>query len=222
MKLAAVTQFGSRWPNGKEDIRGGQTAGVKPTSTRPALGTALAILVLVVRQRAAHVRFMRPLILLTLLTLLPSLQAAELKFVRVWPEWRTADSFIRLSEYFNGRENTGGQTILRSQSAERSGYYFLIRTKSDSVVTGAKIELQVLLPGVEKAQTFTFSAEVPAGQHVTLAGLTGRDWPGETVRPTAWHLTMRAADGTVLATEQSFLWALPITTTSTKPPSATP
>ena len=152
---------------------------------------------------------MRPFLLLFLLTLPPTLHAADLKLVRVWPGYRTADSFSRISEYFSGQENTSGQTVVRSQGTARDGYYFLVRTETAAAVAGARVEVQVLLAGVEKPRTFTFPADVPAGSHVTLAGLTGPDWPGEKTQPVAWHVAILAPDGTVLASEQSFLWSLP-------------
>ncbi len=152
---------------------------------------------------------MRPFLLLTLLALSPALRAADLTLVRVWPEWRAAETFAGISEFLTGRENTDGQTIWRSQPAERTGYYFTVRTKTGVAVTGARIELQVLLPGMEQPRTAIFPADLPAGTHVTLAGLTGQDWPGEKTRPLAWHLAVIGLDGTVLASEQSYLWTKP-------------
>ena len=150
------------------------------------------------------------LLALSALSLTSVLRAADLTLVRVWPEYRTAASFERISEFFNGVENTGGQTFLRSQPAERAGFYFLVRTRAAAALTGARVELEVLLPGVEKPKTFTFPADVPAGSHVLLAGVTGKDWPGEKTAPTAWHLAVLAADGAVLASQQSFLWTNPV------------
>jgi len=150
---------------------------------------------------------MRPFLLLTLLTLAPALRAADLTLVRVWPEWRAADTFAGISEFLSGRENTDGQTIVRSQPTERSGYYFLMRTTAAAAVTGARVELQVLLPGMEHPRVAAFPADLPAGSHVMLAGLTGQDWPGEKTRPLAWHLALIGPDGKVLASAQSYLWA---------------
>jgi hypothetical protein len=158
----------------------------------------------------------RLLLLLALLVLAPAaaLRAAAppstLKLVRVWPEWRAADSFERISEFFSGKENPGGQTVLRSQPAERAGFYFLVRTEAKTAMEGARVELQVFLPGVEQPKKMTFPATLPAGGHVTLVGLTGADWPGEKTQPVAWHLAVLAADGTVLVEENSFLWAVPV------------
>jgi hypothetical protein len=150
---------------------------------------------------------MRSFLLLPLLALVPTLRAADLTLVRVWSEWRSAATFAGISEFLSGRENTEGQTVLRSQPAERTGYYFLVRTQTTAAVPGARVELQVLLPGIEQPRTITFPADLPAGSHVTLAGLTGPDWPGEKTRPLAWHLAVRGPDGATLASAQSYLWA---------------
>ena len=153
---------------------------------------------------------MRSLFLLALLALAPALRAADLKLVRVWPEYRTADSFARISEYFGGPENTSGQTVLRSQPADRAGFYFLVRTETKAAIAGAHIELQLLLPGIEQPKKFSFPAAIPAGSHVTLTGVTGADWPGEKTAPVAWRLSVLATDGTLLAEEKSFLWTRPV------------
>jgi hypothetical protein len=51
-----------------------------------------------------------------------------------------------------------------------------------------------------------FKTRLPAGRHVTLAGLTGADWPQPEARPVAWRLRVLNGAGQELAAEQSFLW----------------
>jgi len=152
---------------------------------------------------------MRLFLLLPLLALSTILRAADVTLARVWPEWRAAESFAGIGEFLTGRETTNGETVVRSKPAEREGYYFLVRTQSAAPVNGAKIELQVLLPGIEKPRTVSFPADLPGGSHATLAGLTGADWPGEKTRPLAWHLAVVGPDGSTLASAQSYLWAKP-------------
>lgn len=129
------------------------------------------------------------------------------RFVRVWPGWREADSFRRLSEYFDGRENTGGQIVLRTVATERAGFYFLARVRSAAATAGAHFELEVVEPTRPGTRAHRFTTDVPAGQPVFLLGLTGKDWPEAEAWPVAWRLTLRTADGRVLAREESFLWA---------------
>lgn len=137
-------------------------------------------------------------------------RAGGVTFVRVWPGYRAAESFDRISEYFTGRENTGGRTVLRSQPDQRAGFYFLVRLKNaGAVVAGAAFELNVISPASATPRRFTFKASLPAGEHVFDCGLTGADWPNAKAHPVAWKLVLRASDGAVLAETQSFLWSKP-------------
>ncbi len=136
-----------------------------------------------------------------------SLNAADLEFVRIWPAWREADSFVRISEYFGGGEDTGRQTVLRTQAAQRSGFYFLVRTDNDHApLAGASFELRVILPDSPHPRIFTFPAAIPAGGHVFNLGLTGTDWPDAKTQPVAWQLRLLDADGREQLVGKSFLW----------------
>jgi hypothetical protein len=140
------------------------------------------------------------------------LSAADLTVVRVWPAYRTAESFERISEFFNGQENTSGQTILRSQPATREGFYFLTRIKNAGpALQGARVELNVITPSSPEAKRITTfaPAAIPAGSHVFQIGLTGSDWPEASVNPVAWQLRLLSAEGRELLTEHSFLWSQP-------------
>lgn len=146
---------------------------------------------------------------LLLLCLTAPLAAAEVQLVRVWPGYRTADSFVSIREYFGGTESTGRRTILRSQPPDRGGYYWLARVRSDAEVPNATAELAVIRPGRVEPDVYRFALTLPRGHRAVLLGLTGSDWPGESVRPTAWRLRLLDAAGQVIASEQSFVWALP-------------
>lgn len=154
-------------------------------------------------------------LLVALLCSVPALAGAAehpLQVVRVFTGWREAASFKRIGEYFDGRERTGGEVVLRSQPAERGGYYFLIRLTNPAATTAATLKLEVVLPGTPKPQVFSFPASVPAGSAVFNVGLTGADWPGHEVNPVAWRLQVLAADGQVLAASQSYVWEKPAAT----------
>jgi hypothetical protein len=139
-----------------------------------------------------------------------STRGDEITFVRVWPEWRSAESFERISEYFNGRENTGGDIIVRTHADERAGFYFLVRVaNSGAARTGTRFVLQVVGPKNAEPVTTTLAADVPPKSRVFLLGLTGKDWPDPTAHPVAWKLELRTPDDHVLASAQSFLWELP-------------
>jgi len=110
---------------------------------------------------------------------LPIEKNAGLELVRIWPSWRSADSFLRISEYFGRSETRSRQVTLRSQPDERAGFYFLTRIKnSGEALPDAHFELQVIRPDSPHPVTYTFPVTVATGSHAYLLGLTGSDWPG--------------------------------------------
>lgn len=128
--------------------------------------------------------------------------------VRVWPEYRTADSFDRISEYFTGKENPGGLIILRTRPGSRAGFYFFVRLKTPADISGANVVLDVVTPESPDPKTFTLPAPLLRKGTVLLnPGLTGNDWPDATARPTAWRLRLVAADGSEILGQQSYLWS---------------
>jgi hypothetical protein len=150
-----------------------------------------------------------PALFLLFASLIAPTFAADGRIVRLQQGYRTTASFQRLSEFLTGRENTGKETVLRSQPAARDGYYWFLRLEnSGAALAGATLELQVISPANPEPKTFTFSAPVPHGTHVFNLGLTGTDWTGPEAAPVAWQLRVRSSAGELVAT-QSFLWSKP-------------
>jgi hypothetical protein len=150
-----------------------------------------------------------PLVVLLLLAV-GAARAAAAEFVRVWPSWRSAESFERIGEYFGRGEVPAGQIVVRTRPETRAGYYFLVRVKHPAALAGARFVVDVIRPDAPDAKTFSFPAAVPAGETVFQLGLTGADWPGgEKAQPVAWRLVLLAADGRPLAEHKSFLWEKP-------------
>jgi len=136
------------------------------------------------------------------------LSASALEIVHVWPGFRTAESFESIGEYFGDPEHRGGRLLLRSQSAERNGFYFLTRLKSPEAIASAEIRLEVILPGSPTPKVHLFSTALPAGASVLQVGVTGADWPDAKVRPLAWRLqVVERTTRRTLAETQSFLWS---------------
>lgn len=133
----------------------------------------------------------------------------DVRVVRVFSGWREAASFKRISEYFTGRENTGGDVVLRTQPAARGGYYFLVRTDNDGPARDVRFHLEVVTEDATQPRRFEFAAALPAGKQVYQLGLTGADWGASTLSPMAWKLEIVDAAGAVLATEKSYLWEKP-------------
>ena len=154
------------------------------------------------------------LVAASILLAIPALLNAATDIVRVWPAYRDADSFRRITEYMGGSESTGNEIVLRTQADSRDGYYFLTRLKNGAAAPGTSLVLEVILPGNPAVHTFTFVTDLPAGQQVYQLGVTGTDWPGKGTRPSAWRVTARSADGAILSERTSFLWSAPAATTA--------
>lgn len=136
--------------------------------------------------------------------------AAGVSIERVFTGWREAASFKRISEYFTGRENTAGQIVLRTDPAQRSGYYFLIRTRQDAA-SAAKVRLTYFLPGQTDPKVLTFPVQLPDRTSAINVGLTGDSWPDPEASAVAWKIDILSADESrVLATERSYLWDQPV------------
>ncbi len=153
---------------------------------------------------------MRTLATTLLALLLPALAAAEVGIVRVQPSWREATSFKRISEYFTGHENTGGEIVARSHPEARGGYYFLVRLTNPDAARATKFVLSYFLPGENKARTQTFDVALPAGKPVVELGVTGADWPSAKTEAVAWKIeVLDVAQGLVLSSAKSYLWEKP-------------
>lgn len=138
--------------------------------------------------------------------------AANVEFVRVWAQWQNADAFERIGEYFGRSEDDGRETVIRTHPEQRAGLYFLVRTKAAAEVSAAKFVLEIIRPDSPDPKSYTFPASISAKAKVFLLGLTGNDWPGgHEAHPVAWKLSLIDAQNQPLATQQSFLWALPET-----------
>ena len=157
----------------------------------------------------------RILAFILLISILSPLQAEEsLDIVRVWSGYREAKSFKRISEYFSGKENTGGQIILRSQSDDRSGFYFTIRVQTPNTTNlpVSKIRLEIITPEAPTAKTFDFElTPVDKANALLLLGLTGSDWPKPEENPVAWKFSFLNEEDEIVGEEKSYLWELPST-----------
>lgn len=143
------------------------------------------------------------------LALVPLATAAELTLVRVNSGWRDAASFKRISEYFDGKENTGGEAVLRTHPDQRGGYYFLVRVTNPNAPRPVTARLEIIIDAAAQPVVHTFATDLKPGDTVFHLGLTGPDWPDATTNPVAWKLDLTDAEGNVLATKKSYLWEKP-------------
>jgi hypothetical protein len=133
----------------------------------------------------------------------------DLTITRVYSGWRDGASFKRISEYFSGRENTGGEAVLRTHPDQRAGYYFLVRVANSGAPRKVTAHLEIITDATAKPVEFSFSPELGTGNTVFHLGLTGPDWPSSATNPVAWKIDLTDADGQPLAIEKSYLWERP-------------
>ena len=107
---------------------------------------------------------------------------------RVFTGWKEGSSFKRISEYFTGKENTGGIIVLRTHADQRSGFYFFVRAANSGAPTAVKINVELIAPTDNKPKTHSFSADLKSGQNLLDLGLTADDWPDAKANPVAWKI----------------------------------
>jgi hypothetical protein len=120
--------------------------------------------------------------------------------------------FVRLSEFFNGREDSSGRAIVRSQPKSRTGLYFSLNISGSvgQLPEGAKVLLDLVHPKSPEVKAFELIApRTPDNSREMLVGLTGDDWTRTKGKPVAWRIRILDVSGGVLAAEQSFLWEEP-------------
>lgn len=121
------------------------------------------------------------------------------------------EAFKRISEYMSGKEYTGDRVIIRTDPEARTGYYFTLVLDEDvrRLPAGTKIfgEFHTAKDVDVQKHTFTLPSKRPKTKEI-FVGLTGKDWPQGSITPAAWRFIIKDANGSVLATKQSYLWSL--------------
>ena len=119
------------------------------------------------------------------------------------------DAFLRIPEFFSGKEYSGDKLILRTNS-DREGLYFSIPLgKKNSRLRNAKsIELQFIESTNPLPRISTYSiSEISAENGSLLLGVTGKDWNQSTMKLIAWKVLILDPEKKPIFTSQSTLWA---------------
>lgn len=138
--------------------------------------------------------------------------AVGLRYVthRVHP----ANDFKRVSEYFTGKENKGGDIVLRTDSRDRRGLYFMVALDHlDKLPAGAVATVEFVAADKPEPRKHLFVLPPVAASDLfkeLRLGFTGADWPQNDPDVIAWKVTLRdPKTGALLASDRSFLWELP-------------
>ena len=165
----------------------------------------------------AGMRVLLPVVVLISLAVAAPIQvgagdAGEVRITRVWTRYREAHEFVRLSEYFSGKENTGSAIVLRSQPGQRDGFYFTVRVDASGggTLESGRVVVHIVAPDSDKPRTFDLPFETKPRHSLRFEiGVTGSDWKYGKSMPLAWKLEFFDSSGKPLASEQSFLWEKP-------------
>jgi len=129
-------------------------------------------------------------------------QSAEI----LYSKHRDEDSFKRISEHLTGKENPGRYAILRTDPAQRDGYYVALKLEnSDPMDRIASLRIQYVRPGSIEIESQTISIDSIRKKRI-LVGLTDSDWSQPSIVPTAWKIEFFDAQSKSLFHSQSFLW----------------
>lgn len=127
------------------------------------------------------------------------------------PRYIDEQQFMRASEYWTGKEETGKRIISRTDSTERSGYYFtlILSERARELPRGSFILGEFYTTNSLDLQSHEFHlpSKLSKSKEIFL-GLTGADAPAGGKVPGAWRFTIKTAGGEVIAQDQSYLWEL--------------
>lgn len=122
-----------------------------------------------------------------------------------------AEKFMRISEFFTGRENTSGRVFIRSNPAQRGGLYFIARLeeKLTKLPAGMKVGIDFFEAGSAQMRQYIF--EIPKVLQETnklFLGLTDEGML-EKQLPVAWRVYLLNADESLHSELKSYLWEMP-------------
>lgn len=122
-----------------------------------------------------------------------------------------AKTFYRISEFFTGHENQGRRVIVRSDSEQRGGLYFIIRfsesTEDFPVGLRLAVDYYTAHSGRMKHQEFDLPYPMK-GTNKIFAGITQEDTEVLTL-PIAWRIQLLREDGAAYGDLKSYLWEMP-------------
>jgi len=123
-------------------------------------------------------------------------------------QWKAKGDFKGIYEAAVGSEYKVLKAISRSDPGERDGLYLIVRL--NRAIVGLPKDACVIVEYITsespqiKTQVFVMNATSIYPE--MLLGLTGKQKPAASAQIVAWKMTLRTADGIVLARKESFAW----------------
>lgn len=121
----------------------------------------------------------------------------------------TKDKFTRISEYFTGIEDTGGDTIFRTDGCGREGIYLVVglNRSVSRLSEGAYLKFSYLLSDSKREEEVTFEIDPKCGHTRWIyLGVTGINYHGPCQYFVAWSIEIHSNEEHVV--QNSFLWRM--------------
>jgi hypothetical protein len=123
-----------------------------------------------------------------------------------------ANTFKRISEYFDGQENQGDKIVLRTDPSVRQGWYLILMLDGDAdeYPAGTRVGIKMILPDrkEEVIKATALPTPIPDASEIWI-GLTGAEEPADGKPPVAWIVVIYGPDGKIYTRYKSYLWEKP-------------
>jgi len=142
-----------------------------------------------------------------LLALLPSLYS-ETKISSISEVYWTENDFLRIPEYFTGKEFFGKEVVVRTNKG-RAGLYFVLELNHSLARPPENSSVLIRVIRSDHPEAKRYELELPrktTERREILLGITGGDWNSPKIKPVAWRIELQDKNGKLLAAKQSFLW----------------
>lgn len=136
---------------------------------------------------------------------------SETRITSVSEVYWTANDFLRVPEYFTGREYFGKQVIVRTDKA-RAGLYFVLELNQSLAKLPENSSVLIRVIRSDHPEAKLYKLKVPretTERSEVLLGITGNDWNSPEIKPVAWRIELQDKAGKLIASKQSFLWGHP-------------
>jgi hypothetical protein len=115
-----------------------------------------------------------------------------------------------LGDYFGEQSNRQGfRTLFVSDPENPAGQYFILQLSGDLPKVPTKFLIEVLRSDRKIVESVRLDGGIALESDWIYLGLTGINWPDDTVQPVAWRVSIIDANDQLLASWKSFLWEKP-------------
>lgn len=134
---------------------------------------------------------------------------SEIEIKLVQTRYFLEEDFSRIREYFKGKEFSGRRLAVRTQSDQRTGFYFVLTLSRNAAALPSETKVRIEVITEEELTARSFEFELPLKRPFTrdlFLGLTGSHWPNPNTVPLAWNISLIGPSEEIIDQQKSFLW----------------